>query len=66
MSWYKRAKLEDIPEFAQKMFGLGKYRPEPSYHDCPKCGNPKCRHKEIHPDTDINEIVEYCPDCGEL
>jgi len=66
MNWYKTAALEDIPDFAQKMFGLGKYEPKPSYHDCPKCGNPKATHKEMHPDTDMNEIVECCPDCGEI
>ena len=66
MNWYKKAKLEDIPDMVQKMFGLGKYKPKTEYHDCPKCGNKKARHREVHPDTDMNEIVEYCPDCGEL
>lgn len=66
MNWYKIAKLEDIPEFVQKMFGLGKHKPEPSYHKCPKCENSKATYREVHPDTDMNEIVEYCPVCGEI
>ena len=53
-------------EIIQKMLGLRKHKPKTKYHECPKCGNPKCYYKEIHPDTDMNEIVEYCPVCGEI
>lgn len=33
---------------------------------CPKCGNDKVYYKEVHPDTDINEIVLWCQNCGEV
>lgn len=32
-------------------------------HICPVCGKSNAYYKEIHPDTDMNEIVLYCPDC---
>ena len=68
MNWYKKAKLEDIPDTVQKMFGLGKYRPETKYQECPKCGKKTAYYREIHPDTDagMDEIVLYCKNCGEL
>lgn len=47
-------------------FGLGpKYVPkEPKKHKCPKCGQESAIYKEIHPDTDMNEMVLFCKDCG--
>jgi len=46
-------------------FGLGpKYVPKTtSKKTCPKCGSKKAYVKEFHPDTDINEMGLYCPDC---
>ena len=66
MNWYKKAKLEDIPDQWQKMFGLGKYQPETQYRKCPKCNKNKAHAKEMHPDTDMNEMVLWCSDCGEV
>jgi len=66
MNWYKKAKLEDIPEELQRMFGLGNFKPKQKYVTCKKCGNKKAYYKEEHPDTDMNEIILYCPNCGEL
>jgi hypothetical protein len=45
MNWYKKAKLEDVPDVWQKMFGLGKYVPETKYQECPKCGKNTAYHK---------------------
>jgi endogenous inhibitor of DNA gyrase (YacG/DUF329 family) len=33
---------------------------------CPKCKKPKAFYREMHADTDMNEIILYCPDCGEV
>lgn len=46
--------------------GLGPdYVPKkPNKYKCPKCGENSAIIKEIHPDTDMNEIVGYCKDCG--
>jgi hypothetical protein len=61
-------KERDVVDDFSAKFGLGrKYIPkEPTYYDCPihSCGGKKCYYKEIHPDTDMDEIVLYCPDCG--
>ena len=48
------------------IFGMGpKYKPStPKKYLCPKCGKHNAVYKEIHPDTDMNEIVLSCPDCG--
>jgi len=47
-------------------FGLGPdFVPqEPVKHECPKCHEKNAIHKELHPDTDMNEMVLKCPDCG--
>ncbi len=52
-------------DFAAK-FGLGpKYVPkETKTYKCPKCGKKEAYFEEIHPDTDMNDIVLSCPDCG--
>jgi len=67
-NWYKRAKLEDIPERLQKIFGLGRFQPKTKYRKCPKCGKEKAYAKEMHPDCDggQNEMVLYCSDCGQV
>lgn len=56
-----------VDDFAAK-FGLGrKYVPQkPKYYDCPinSCGGKRAYYKEIHPDTGMDDIVLYCPDCG--
>jgi len=46
--------------------GFGpKYKPKPiKRHACPACGKVNAIYKEIHPDTEMNEIVLSCPDCG--
>ena len=51
-------------DFAAKL-GLGpKYVPEKTKtYKCPKCNKKNAYFKEIHPDTDMNDIVLYCPDC---
>ena len=33
-------------------------------YNCKKCGKNNAYYKEEHPDTDMNEIVFHCPDCG--
>jgi hypothetical protein len=47
------------------IFGLGpKYKPKPRQtKECPKCHKNNALMKEIHPDTDMNDVVLYCPDC---
>lgn len=47
------------------IFGMGpSYVPkEPKKHVCPKCGKQNAFYREEHPDTDMNEMVLYCPDC---
>lgn len=56
---------ETVDNFLSK-FGLGpKYVPSaPKKHICPVCGHPNATIKETHPDTDINDIMMCCPDCG--
>lgn len=48
-------------------FGFGpRYVPkEAKKHSCPSCGEKIAVYKEIHPDTDMNEIVLECPNCGQ-
>lgn len=55
---------ERVDEFLAK-FGLGpKYVPtESKKFKCPKCGKLNAEYREIHPDTDMNEMVLFCPDC---
>lgn len=50
------------------LFGLGpKYvHKEPKKYVCPKCTCLIAYFKEIHPDTSMNDVVLYCPDCGVL
>jgi len=36
---------------------------KPIIPPCPHCGGTRCFYKEIHPDTGMDEIVLYCPDC---
>jgi hypothetical protein len=45
--------------------GLGpKYIPQPRQTvECPSCHNQNAYYREEHPDTDMNEIVLFCPDC---
>ena len=45
--------------------GFGpKYIPTPTpKYECPRCHKTNAYYKEIHPDTDINEIVLHCPEC---
>jgi DNA-directed RNA polymerase subunit M/transcription elongation factor TFIIS len=47
-------------------FGLGpKYKPKPEKkYECPKCHGNNAVYREVHPDTDINDIVLICLDCG--
>jgi phage FluMu protein Com len=55
---------ECVDNFLAK-FGMGpKYVPKkPQTCECPRCKRQNAFIKEIHPDTDINAIVLYCPDC---
>lgn len=45
--------------------GLGpNYKPKPiKKYKCPNCKKPNAVYKEVHADTDINEIELQCPDC---
>jgi hypothetical protein len=54
-----------VNEFLSK-FGLGPdYKPsKPKLHECPQCKKCNARYKEMHADTDMNEMVLECPDCG--
>jgi hypothetical protein len=47
-------------------FGLGPdYKPsKPQTHECPKCGGTNAVYKEIHADTDMNDMELQCPDCN--
>lgn len=47
-------------------FGLGPYaKPyEPSYRDCPACGEKKARVRETHADTGMDEMELKCDACG--
>lgn len=58
------ADKERLDTFAACL-GFGpKYIPQKEKtYPCPSCGQKNAYYKEIHPDTDINEIVLYCPYC---
>lgn len=32
-------------------------------YKCNSCGSNKAYHREMHPDTDMNYMELYCPDC---
>lgn len=53
-----------VDDFAA-ILGFGpKYNPAPiPKRSCPVCKKPNAYYKEIHPDTGMDEIVLYCPDC---
>jgi len=55
-----------VNEFLAK-FGLGPdYKPsKPKMYECPQCKKHQAQYKEMHADTDMNEMVLECPDCGE-
>ena len=59
-----KIEADRIDTFAASL-GFGpKYTPKPTKkYLCPKCGMTNAYYKEIHPDTDMIEIVLYCPDC---
>ena len=44
-------------------FGLDQKADEDKKHTCPECGRGNAYYKEIHPDTDIHDVVLFCPDC---
>ena len=62
---FEKLSEEEVNNFLAK-FGIGSnYKPTPpKTHTCPECKKENAYIKEIHPDTDMNEIVLYCPDCG--
>ena len=67
MNWYKKSQIENVPDKIQKMFGLWNFEPKPpKYQKCPKCKQNKARWVEDHPDTDMNEMVLRCLDCGDI
>ena len=47
-------------------FGLGpKYTRKKNHKEiCHACNGHNAYYKEEHPDTDMNTVVLYCPDCG--
>ena len=55
-----------IDTFAASL-GFGpKYKPSPRRtYKCPNCKKTNAYYKEIHPDTGMDEIVLFCPDCRE-
>jgi len=59
------AKVDENNDFLAK-FGVGpKYKaPEPVKRKCPKCNKENAVVRESHADTDMNEMVLECPDCG--
>jgi hypothetical protein len=61
----KEIGVKKVNEFLAK-FGLGpNYKPAaPKLHECPQCKMHNAQYKEEHPDTDMNEMVMECPDCG--
>lgn len=56
----------DVVDTFLANFGMGpKYVPtQPVRRVCEFCGCGNAVVKERHPDTDINVMVIYCPDCG--
>jgi len=54
-----------VDDFLAK-FGMGpKYVPtERKTYTCPKCRGHRAYYEELHADTDMDEILLYCPDCG--
>jgi len=69
---FYRDDIEGLPEEDKERLdvfaaclGFGpKYKPKPTKtYTCDVCGCNNAYYKEMHPDTDINEIVLYCPDC---
>jgi len=57
--------VDRVNEFLAK-FGLGpNYKPSKrKTYPCPKCKKTNAVYKEEHADTDMNEMVLECPDCG--
>lgn len=57
----------NIDDFLAVM-GLGKkYKPtEPKKYKCENCAKTSAYYKEFHPDTDMNEVLLYCPDCKHI
>ena len=62
---FEKLSEEEVNNFLVK-FGIGpNYKPTlPKTRTCPKCKKKNVYTKEIHPDTDMNDIVLYCSDCG--
>jgi hypothetical protein len=61
----KLSEYEEKLDIINKL-GLGpKYIPKtPKKYTCPNCHKSNATFKELHPDTDMNEIILKCPDCG--
>ena len=47
-------------------FGMGPnyIKKESKKYNCSKCNGKNAVYKEFHADTDMNEILLDCPDCG--
>ncbi len=56
----------DVVDNLLATFGLGpKYIPKNSKkYICPVCKKSNAIIKELHTDTDMNEMALHCPDCG--
>lgn len=63
---FRKSMGADVVNTFLANFGMGpKYiSKNPKKYTCPTCKKPNATIKELHPDTDINEIVLSCPDCG--
>jgi DNA-directed RNA polymerase subunit RPC12/RpoP len=63
---YRETMGKDVVDDFLAKFGLGpKYIPkEPKKYTCPNCKKTNAIVEEEHPDTDMNEMVLSCPDCG--
>lgn len=68
--FYLNEECDDVEMFKNKLYkSLGfdengkPIKIERKTFECKKCGNHNAYYREEHPDTDMNEIVLYCPDC---
>jgi len=56
---------QDAVDTFAATLGLGpKYVPtETKTYECPECKKQNAYYREFHPDTCMDEVLLYCPDC---
>jgi len=59
----KRPKIASLSSFLKMIAEIMNYKEKRKASTCNQCGCLDAYVKEIHPDTDMNEIVKYCPKC---